>query len=199
MAINTSHIRVLTVVLPLLSFGCAAGDVGGSGASQDAAGAETSAATPTLQAAVATGMSNARMPAPGLLTGGQPTGAQFEALSGAGYTRFISLRPEGESGGGWEEADAAAHDHTFDRLAIAGAGDLTRENVDAFAALLAEYGDEPTVIYCASGNRVGAMLALKAFWIDGAAPEDALRLGLDAGMTRLETPVRTLLGLEETR
>jgi uncharacterized protein (TIGR01244 family) len=135
------------------------------------------------------------MPQPGLLTGAQPTNAQFEALSEAGYTHFISLRPESETGAGWEEADAAAHAHDFDRLSIAGAGDLTRENVEAFAALLEEAGDAPTVIYCASGNRVGAMLALKAAWIDGVAPDQALRLGLDAGMTRLEAPVRELLGL----
>lgn len=186
----------LAVALPLAMLACSGGDREQAQTSPgNPSGDAAHEAGPTLEVANAVGLGNARMPRPGLLTGGQPTNAQLEALAEAGYTHFISLRPEEEAGGGWEEADAAAHAHDFDRLAIAGAGDLTRENVEAFAALLREAGDAPTVIYCASGNRVGAMLALKAAWIDGVAPEEALRLGLDAGMTRLEAPVRQLLGL----
>ena len=201
MSLRVLRSSLLTLALPLLVVACSSGE-GGADASASSGTASTAApsatavgAKPTLEAANAAGLSNARMPRPGMLTAGQPTNAQFEALSEAGYTRFISLRPQTENGGGWEEADAAAHAHDFDRLSIAGAGDLTRDNVAAFAALLDEAGDAPTVIYCASGNRVGAMLALKAAWIDGVAPDEALRLGLDAGMTRLEGPVRELLGL----
>ena len=51
----------------------------------------------------------------------------------------------------------------------------------------------PAMVHCASGNRVGAMLALKAAWIDGASPEEALQLGVDAGLTRLHDRVATLL------
>ena len=43
---------------------------------------------------------------------------------------------------------------------------------------------------------MGAMLALKAHWIDGVDAAEALEIGLAAGMTRLEAPVRELLGLE---
>ena len=186
----------LALALSLFVAGCGGADDAAPSADTAVAGGAAAAPTagPSLQTANAIGVPNARM-ASGVLTGGQPTNDQLEALSDAGYARFISLRPAGETGAGWEEADAAAHAHDFDRLAIAGAGDLTRENVEAFAALLAESGDTPTVVYCASGNRVGAMLALKAAWMDGVPAEEALRLGLDAGMTRLEGPVRELLGL----
>lgn len=170
---------------------CTSGD--GPPARQAASGA--AASEPALEAALALDIRNAGMPVAGLLTAGQPTGEQLDGLAEAGFTRFISLRPSGESGAGWEEAHAIDHPHDFDRLPISGASSLTRENVEALAALLDEANGEPTVLYCASGNRVGAMLALKAFWIDGAGAEEALDLGLSAGLTGLEGPVREKLGL----
>ena len=97
---------------------------------------------------------------------------------------------------GWEEALSERDGFVFDRLPITGAGALTRENVETFAAIIQEVRDESAVLYCASSNRVGAILALKSHWIDGVPPEAALEFGLSAGLTSLETPVRELLGLE---
>lgn len=156
---------------------------------------ERNTVDPTLTEATELGVRNARMPVDGLVTAGQPTVDQMEGLARAGFASFISLRPEAEDGAGWEESHAADRSYGFARLPISGAEDLTREKVEAFAGLLEGAGDEPTVLYCASSNRVGAMLALKAFWIDGAEPEEALELGLAGGMTRLEGPVREILGL----
>ncbi|MEM7415117.1 MAG: sulfur transferase domain-containing protein [Gemmatimonadota bacterium] len=149
-----------------------------------------------LDAAEALEVRNARLPAKNLLTAGQPDQDQFEALRVAGAQTFVSLRPASESGAGWEELYAAENGIDFARLPISGSDALTRENVDAFADLMADAGDGPVVLYCGSSNRVGAMVALKAYWIDGAPPESALQMGLDAGMTRLEGEVRALLGLE---
>ena len=53
------------------------------------------------------------------------------------------------------------------------------------------------LLHCGSGNRVGALLALKAFWLDGGSAEEALEVGLAGGVTRLEPTVRELLGLAE--
>ena len=160
-----------------------------------AAGTALTAPTPTLEVATQLGVRNARMPRPGLLSGAQVTEEQLAGLSDAGYRHFISLRPTAEDGAGWEEAYSASAGYDFQRLPIEGAASLTRENVETFARLLEATGGEATVLYCASGNRVGAMLALKAHWIDGVPPEEALELGLAAGMTRLTEPVRGLLGL----
>jgi protein tyrosine phosphatase (PTP) superfamily phosphohydrolase (DUF442 family) len=150
----------------------------------------------TLEVATDLGVRNARMPMPGVVSAGQPTPEQLESMRAAGFENFISLRPTSEEGADWEEAHSGDGSYDFDRLPISGAGSLTRENVESFAALLEAAGDEPTVIYCASSNRVGAMLALKAHWVDGVEAEAALELGLQGGMTRLEAPVRELLGLE---
>jgi uncharacterized protein (TIGR01244 family) len=135
------------------------------------------------------------MPIAGMVTGGQPDQAQLDALVAAGFENFISLRPAGEDGAGWEESGVGAP-ASFARLPIRGGTDLTRENVEALGRMLDEAGDGATVLYCASGNRVGALLALKAAWLDGVPPEDAMELGLAAGMTRLEPAVAELLGLE---
>lgn len=147
---------------------------------------------PTLADAVALGVPNAREPVHGLVTAGQPTPDQLDGLAAAGYTRFISLRPATESGAGWEEARAGA-DWAFTRIPVSGAADLTRANVEALDRILDEANGSPTVLYCGSGNRVGALLALRAYWLDGASPTDALELGRAAGLTRLEPAVVALL------
>ena len=57
-------------------------------------------------------------------------------------------------------------------------------------------GSQPVVLHCASSNRVGALLAMKAFYVDEATPEEALALARKAGITRMEPAVRQKLGLE---
>lgn len=147
-------------------------------------------------AAVEVELRNARLPETNLVTGGQPDQEQIEALRAAGAQTFVSLRAASESGAGWEELYAAEEGLEFARLPIDGADGLTRENVEIFAGLMEGQDDRPVVLYCGSSNRVGAMVALKAHWIDGVGPEEALEMGREAGMTRLEGRVRELLGLE---
>ena len=110
-----------------------------------------------------------------------------------GYQRFISLQLQEEPGAGWEEVAVHEAGATFQRIPVGGPDDLTRENVEALAAALEAARGQETVLYCASSNRVGAMLALKAFWLDGASAEDALSLGRRAGMRALEPEVRRIL------
>lgn len=153
------------------------------------------APAPSLATATALGVFNAHEPTPGLLTAGQLTEAQLGALADAGYTSFISLRSPEEEGAGWEEAAAAAHGITFTRLPVAGAGDLTREKVEELDRILDAMANQHTVLYCGSANRVGAMLALRAHWLDGATPEEALALGRAGGVRGLEPAVMQLLGM----
>lgn len=138
---------------------------------------------------------NGRRPAPDLLTGGQPSAEQLEAIAAAGYRTIVDLRPEGEPGAPADEAArAAALGLAYVRIPIASAGDLTEEKARELDRVLDAEGAGPVVVHCAAGNRVGALLALRAAH-DGAAPEAALELGLDAGLTTLEPAVRERLGL----
>ena len=141
------------------------------------------------------GVRNARMPMDRLVTSGQPMPEQLLSLQSAGIEHFVSLRPTTEDGAGWEEELMAGEGVQFDRLPISGSGSLTRDNVQAFAAIMDEVGEKTAMLYCASSNRVGAMLALKAHWVEGESAEEALELGLASGLTSLESSVRDLLGL----
>ena len=151
----------------------------------------------TLETATALDVRNARMPVPGLVTAGQPTQEQFDGLVSAGFENFISLRLADERGAGWEEEYAPGAGVSFTRLPVSGNAGLNREAAEELARLLDAAGDEGTVLYCGSSNRVGALLALKAFWVDGMSAEDALALGKAAGVTRMESTLVELLGLSE--
>jgi protein tyrosine phosphatase (PTP) superfamily phosphohydrolase (DUF442 family) len=139
------------------------------------------------------GVQNVAAPLPDLITAAQPTREQMDRMMALGYRSFVSLQLEEEPGAGWEEEGVPASGGRFGRIPVAGPDDLTRENVERLAAMLDQAGGDQTVLYCASSNRVGALLALKAYWLDGADPDEALALGREAGLTGLEPNVRSLL------
>ncbi|MBM4063139.1 MAG: hypothetical protein FJ265_18890 [Planctomycetes bacterium] len=138
-------------------------------------------------------LKNLALPAPGLITSGQPTEAQFEALVQRGVRHVIQLRVVNEPGTGWEEAKAKALGVRFVRLPIAGGDGLTVDNAQRLAAELQQAGSDPVLLACASSNRVGALLALKAFHVDGVSAEQALALGKAAGLKALEPAVAARL------
>ena len=180
----------------LLLFLALAGLVASCGGDRDTPaldGGTASAPESALALATSLDLRNARMPRKGLLTSGQPTPEQLEALVDAGYTWIISLRPVAEDGAGWEEDQAGEGGYVFHRIPIGGAEDLTRANVERFAELLDQAGDTPTLAYCASSNRVGALMALKARWLEGRDADEALEAGRAAGLTGLEPAVQELV------
>lgn len=134
-----------------------------------------------------------QQPAPRLWISGQPAPAQFEQLPASGIRRVINLRPVGEAPD-FDEAGAARRlGLAYRNLPIAGADDLTLVNVRALDALLAEAPDTPTLLHCASGNRVGALMSLRAAWLQGRPVSDALAIGRAHGLASLETVVSQLL------
>jgi len=176
-------------LLFVVACGGSQGDMDASAGSESAAGA--SAAETAAGDLSRVGLENLAQPRPGLVTSGQPTQAQADELRSLGYENFISLRPAAEPGAGWEED--VFPDGSFERIAIAGPEDLTRENVEALDRALAAADDANTVLYCASSNRVGALMALRALWVQGVEPDSALELGRAAGLTSLEPAVQELL------
>jgi protein tyrosine phosphatase (PTP) superfamily phosphohydrolase (DUF442 family) len=157
----------------------------------DDATVEVAAAPASLEDVQALGIRNTAMPVPGLVTAAQPTQEQLDRLVAMGYDRFISLRPTSEDGAGWEEAHVTGPEATFARIPVSGASGLTRENVAELDRQLDE--SDAAVLYCASSNRVGALLALRAYWMEGVSAEEALALGKQAGLSSLEGRVTELL------
>ena len=79
------------------------------------------------------------------------------------------------------------------RLPITGAVDLTVENARRFADALGGADGGSTLASCSSSNRVGAMLAMKAFHVDGRSADEALALGRAGGLRALEAATRERL------
>jgi len=141
-------------------------------------------------------ISNARTPLAGVLSGGQPTAEQIAEAATGGFRTVINLRGPDEPGYEWEQAAVERSGMRYVHIPVAGAAGLTRENVERLDATLRAAIDEgPVLLHCASGNRIGAMLALRAAWLRGTDPAEALRVGRAAGLTKLEAEVRALLGL----
>lgn len=180
---KTTHLALAAALATLAA--CAATDRTESHGTPRAAGSDVDAA--------ALGVKNGRNPAPGLITGGQLTEEQFRCLAAQGYTTMVSLRPASEEGAGFEEGIAASAGATFHRIAVAGKDGLTRENAVRLHEILDGAGESGAVVYCASGNRVGALFALKAAWVEGKSVEEALGVGRERGMVALEEVVKEML------
>ncbi|MCK9539307.1 beta-lactamase hydrolase domain-containing protein [Dokdonella sp.] len=133
-------------------------------------------------------------PRPGLITGGQPDATTLRQFAHDGGWRIIDLRTPDEARGYDERALADELGVDYINLPIEGAEGINASNAAAlYAALVNARG--PILLHCASGNRVGALLALEAAQVRGLDPQAALELGRRAGLRSLEPVVRERLGL----
>ncbi|GAB5542529.1 MAG: hypothetical protein SangKO_022890 [Sandaracinaceae bacterium] len=128
---------------------------------------------------------------PGVITGGPPSRADLRAAADAGVVMVISLRTEAEGGLAEERAQTEALGMRFAHLPVAGAEGVTADVAREVDALLAE-ADGPVILHCGSGNRAGAIMALRAF-LNGETPDAAIALGRAAGLRGLEDTARALI------
>lgn len=155
-------------------------------ASKPAAGSET------LVEGLAELVPNGSEPWPGIVTGGQPTAEDLAALRDAGLRTVINLRVPTERGTQDEPKWIEELDLAYVSIPVQGKEGLTEE-VARQLDLALETSERPVLVHCGSGNRVGAVFALRAFYLEGKAPEAALAIGRTAGVTRLEAAVEKLL------
>lgn len=139
------------------------------------------------------GIKNLQRPAERFLVGGQPGARHFRALRQLDVNHVINLRPRSETPDFNEAKYAAGAGLVYHALPITDKHDLTLANVRAFDTLLNSTGQDKVFLHCASGNRVGAMIALRAALVEGKDTASALALGKAWGLTRLEPEVRRLL------
>lgn len=138
-------------------------------------------------------ISGSLKPAPNRMIAGQPTPAELVAAERAGVQHVVNARDIGEFDA-WDQdelVDSLAM--TYHRVPIGSTEDLDREAVEAFDRILAEIGEDPALLHCASGNRIGALYALRAVWIQGESPDSAIETGKAHGLTSLEASVREKL------
>ncbi len=154
---------------------------------------ESSASAPMAVSATASEIYNFSQPAPQHLAGGQPKKHEIAALATSGVDAVINLRSHAEMRDIHEAEWTTANQMAYYHIPIAGADGLTKENVQIFHETLQNTSDDTVFMHCASSNRVGAMMALRAAWHQGASTEDALALGEQYGMTSLRKRVEELL------
>lgn len=129
-----------------------------------------------------------------MLLGGRPTLDQYKALSQSGYTTVIDLRAMSEEGVTEEHKLVQELGMQAVSIPIGGPNDITKESAGQLDQALAN-ANGPVVLHCASGNRVGALLAMRAFWVQGKSPLESLSIGQESGLTKLKPVVRNLLTL----
>ena len=115
----------------------------------------------------------------GTLIGGEPSPEQLKSLVDSGFTSMISLRALGESQ--HSVADYAKQGVELIHLPISASNDFTEAFLKEFDDALTT-SEQPIVIFCATGNRVGAALALHGFKYGDLNAEAALDLGQRAGL-----------------
>jgi len=110
----------------------------------------------------------------------------------SGYSVVIDMRGPDEDRG-MDDFEGAVEATGMEYLAfpVVGADQVSFETAAKLDEVLQGI-DGPVLMHCGSGNRVGAVLALRQS-LNGAADEESIEFGKDAGMTRLEPRVREVL------
>ncbi len=136
-------------------------------------------------------ITNLNAPQVDKLASGQPTQEQLQILAASGVRHIIDLRVPGERD--WDEsALVRSLGMEYHSIPVSGATGVTSENAAALNSLLAQIGDEPVLMHCASGNRVGALVAVSER--DGGASVDAaIAEGRRWGLNQMEPRVREIL------
>lgn len=138
-------------------------------------------------------MANTIMFSKKIIVGGQPTIDDLHNMQASGITQIVNLRPENEVIDFDEVALIQQLGMQYHLIPVTEIATFTRKTAEKLLQILAL--EEPTLVHCASGNRVGALIALAAYWCEGVNAQDALDKGLQAGLTKLAPEVKKLMGL----
>jgi uncharacterized protein (TIGR01244 family) len=129
-----------------------------------------------------------------VMVGGQPSLQDLFEAKDQGIRAVLNLRPESEQPGFNERAEVERLGMRYLTLPIADAADLTKAAAIELDTLVHDPVNRPIWVHCGSGNRVGALFALRAAWIENISLEAAIELGRQHGLTKMESDVRRILG-----
>ena len=135
------------------------------------------------------------LPVDGITSSGQPDETSLKVFADSGYAVVIDMRGPDENRG-MDDFVAAVEATGMDYVAfpVVGTGAISFDTAEKLDELLQGI-DGPVLMHCGSGNRVGAVLALRES-LNGVDDNAAIAYGKDAGMTRLEPLVREVLEKE---
>ncbi len=131
---------------------------------------------------------------PRFLSGGQPDEAVLEAIAAAGFTLVVDFRGEDEDRGIDEKEIVERLGMSYVNVPVDVPDGVNFDNAATLNQLI-EKNDGRVFLHCGSGNRAGAMFALRESLL-GADDEEAVAAGKAAGLMRLENTVRQRLAEE---
>ncbi len=126
----------------------------------------------------------ATLPADGAVSTAQPDADTLHIAAEAGYVAVIDLRGPEEDRGLDEKATVAELGMTYMSLPVVGNAAINYANAAELDRLLTQV-DGPVLLHCGSGNRVGALFALREK-LHGASDEQALETGRAAGLVNAQ-------------
>ena len=130
-------------------------------------------------------------PVDGITSSGQPDTTAFAVVAESGYVAFIDMRGPEEDRGLDEQVVVEELGMEYIAFPLANRASISMQNAQRLDELLSGI-DGPVLLHCGSGNRVGAMLAMRHS-LRGADIEAALDYGRSAGLTGLEPLVKKQL------
>lgn len=131
-------------------------------------------------------------PVDGIMSSGQPDERALKVFAESGYAVVIDMRgPDEDRGMDDFEGAVEAAGMEYVSFPVVGADSISFETAAKLDQVLQGI-DGPVLMHCGSGNRVGAVLALRHS-LNGASDEQSIEFGKDAGMTRLEPRVQQVL------
>lgn len=185
--VEVRNTALLCISLAVLGAACASRPAAPPTAA-NAVGASTPSAPDEPRTLIPPLLPNAHEPMPGVTTGGRPSTQQLMAAKQSGVRSVISLMPESETQA--EAAEAQRLGLQFTTIAVLDERALNQENARRLATAMDAPGAKPLLLHGETGDRAGALLALRAYFVDHASSEAALALGQSAGMT---SPTRKLI------
>ena len=129
----------------------------------------------------------------GLVVGGQPDESALQAAKSAGRELVVSLRATEEADQDQEPKWVANLGMSFVSLPVKGSAGVTEEAARSLDEVLSRAPAAKTLLHCAAGNRAGALLALRGFFVADLTRTEALSLGKDAGLAGLTGRVHEVI------
>ena len=130
----------------------------------------------------------------GYIVGGLPSKSNIDDALAKNIETAMSLMARDETGISEIGPYAASKGFRYIRFTIAGKADLNESMAWQFASTLPLL-DKPGIVHSANGNRVGAIFALMAYFVNEVDAEEALAIGKAIGLGDLEDHVRAQLEL----
>lgn len=130
-------------------------------------------------------VANACQLLPHLVTGGQPSAADLEALGAAGGALVLDIRDPMEPRPIDEPALVRRLGMEYVNVPV-GAGSMSDTTLERILGVLREAGERSVFVHCASGNRVGGALLPYLILDQGLEEEDAVGQAMRVGLRSAE-------------